>query len=1439
LRRTITLVLFLLLCIATYAQSANFTASVTSGCSPLIVSFQDQSTGNPSSWFWDFGNGATSTLQNPSTTYFTPGIYSVTLTVKNVQGSNTLTRTQYITIYDKPTVNFIVSDSNGCFPLRSQFTDLSTASAGTTNAAWFWDFGDGTQSTQKNPLHVYTTAGNFTVNVKVTNDKGCYAVLAKQAYIKVVNGVASAFTNTLPTVCRPPYNISFTNSSTGPGTLSWFWDFGDGSTSTNPNPLHTYSTPGNYTVSLATTSSVGCSDTLRKAGALNIENIQTTFSAPDSICTNSDISFSNTSTPAPVSSFWSFGDGNTSSVTSPTKSYSAPGIYNVTLKNTYTYCTDSFSKPVKILSRPVAAFTANTTSKCKPDLTVDFQDQSTNAVSWFWDFGDSTTSNQENPTHTYTTYGNFTVKLIVTNASGCTDTLTRPSYIRIVRPTISFPSLPVEGCIPYSMNFSASISTLDAVTSYLWDFGDGNTSTAANPSHTYPVQGTYTVSLTITTSTGCTESYSMGSAVKVGRIPVLDFAAAPNPVCAFEQVQFTDLTNEADEWLWDFGDGGSSINKNPSHQYADTGLFTVTLYAKNNGCAQSLIKTNYIKVKPPIARFDYQNNCDARLRFDFIDRSVGATSWFWNFGDGTTSTDQNPVHIFPSFQIYNVTLTVTNDTCSNSITKSINVLHERPDFTASTTVACRTAGISFSVSNIIPANLANYNWDFGNGTTANYTSPSASSTYSNSGYYTVGLITTDIYGCKDTIVKTNYIRINGPVANFTATNLSGCKGLTTTFNDISQDDGVSGIINRRWNFGDGTIQTFGPGAVQHTYLSAGSFTVKLIVTDAGGCSDSLTIPNYIITTEPKAVFTSADTLSCPGSTVRFTDQSTGTNLASFWEFGDGNTSTAVSPSTAYTNTGLYTVKLKITDQYGCSDSMIRPDYIQVNRPVASYTVNDSVTACTPFEVKFTNTSQYYVSSVWDLSGGISTLQNPIQYYNAAGVYPIQLVVTSPGGCMDTTYGTVHVYDTIGSRVIYTPLDGCKPLDVSLNTFSPVPATYTWDFGDGVLIVNDTTDMKHVYNFFGNFVPRVILTDPAGCIIPVSGVDTIRIKGATTKFGLDRQLFCDSGLVTFIDSTTFNDSLSVYNWDFGDGTTSHLQNPTHYYSSPGLYTPVLNVQTQNACVDTFRLATPIKVVQSPLISIAGDSVICLMDSIQHFGVFDRSDTSAVQWSWQFPNGNISHLQNPAMQQYTKAGTFIVTTIATNSSGCKDTAAKNILIHPLPSVDMPSTITMQVGFPITIPATYTSNVNSWTWSPASTLNCGDCPQPIADPKFDTKYTVSFVDSNGCKNSGEVQIIVICKNANVFIPNTFSPNGDGSNDVFYVRGKGLDRVKSLRIYNRWGQIVFEQQNFPVNNPQYGWNGTYKGNKPVPDVYVYQVEVFCDNSQIIHFEGNVALIQ
>jgi gliding motility-associated-like protein len=1429
----------------THAQSltANFTAITTSGCSPLVVDFTDQSTGNPTSWFWDFGNGATSTLKNPSTTYFNEGVYTIKLTVTNARGSNTLTRSALITVFGKPIPAFTVSDSAGCFPLRAKFTDISGTSTSTTNTTWFWDFGDGTQSIQQNPLHVYTSSGNFGVTLKITNDKGCYAVLTKPAYIKITNGVKSDFTNTQAAVCKPPFSITFNATSTGSGILSYLWDFGDGTTSTTTSPSHNYTTTGNFTVSLATTSSNGCSDTMTKVGLLNTQDINTSFSAPDSICVNDSVRFQNTSTPQGASSVWLFGDGTTSSDSMPVKAYAIANTYTVTLYNKYSYCTDSASKKIKILPRPVANFKPDNTFKCSPPFTVNFQDQSVNAVSWQWNFGDSTTSNVQNPSHSYNNFGYYNVQLIVANASGCTDTLNIDSLIKIVKPIITIPSLPARGCIPYTINPVATIKTLDNVTSYLWDFGDGNTSTAANPTNTYINQGTYTVSLTITTSTGCTETLTLPGAVKVGRVPVVNFSAAPPVVCAFQPVQFTNLTSESDEWLWNFGDDTTSTIENPMHAYSDTGFFSVTLIATNNGCEARRTIANIVRSKPPVAKFNFTANCNNKLQFNFTDQSIGATTWLWNFGDGTTSSQQSPIHTFPSYKSYTVSLTVTNDTCSNTITKTIKVFNENPDFKVNVTASCQRSTLYFSAVVSDPSNFVNYLWNFGDGSQWNsddFDKTGASyHYYSASGVYNVSLTTKDIYGCITTISKPAYISINGPTANFTASNTNGCKGLTTTFNDVSITDGRNNIVNRTWDFGDGTILSGNTNSILHTYTIPGTYAVKLVITDAFGCMDSVSVPNLIHATNPIIGF-KVDTLACPGSTLNFTNTSNALTYTSSWTFGDGATSTLTSPAHSYTDTGRYDITLKIVDQYGCADSLKRPSYIRVSKPVASFTVSDSVSSCAPFEVDFTNTSYYTNSQVWDLGGGTSTIQNPVKYYITPGTYTIQLAVASPGGCKDTAYKTITLYDTIGSRISYLPLNGCKPLSVDLNTFSKGPVTYTWDFGDGTLLNNTIDTVNHIYNFFGNFIPKVIMTDPSGCVFPITGLDTIRIIGATAKFGLDKKFFCDSGWVNFTDSTTYNDSLTSYTWSFGDGTTTSLQNPSsHNYTAPGFYTVSLNVQTQNNCVDTFTLKDVIKIVQSPLIHIDGDSVICVNDFMKHLGVFDRPDTSVVQWLWQLPNGNAPTDQNPPLQQYATAGNFVVTTVVTNSSGCKDTAIKNILVNPLPVVTMPSTITKQAGFPLVIPATYTSNVISYNWVPATALSCADCPQPTTTTKFNKKYTVAFVDSNGCRNTGQIQVIVVCPNANVFVPNTFSPNGDGSNDVFYVRGRGLERVKTLRIFNRWGEVVFEKMNFPVNDPLYGWNGTYKGNKPHPDVYVYQVEVFCENSDIIRFEGNIALIQ
>lgn len=327
-------------------------------------------------------------------------------------------------------------------------------------------------------------------------------------------------------------------------------------------------------------------------------------------------------------------------------------------------------------------------------------------------------------------------------------------------------------------------------------------------------------------------------------------------------------------------------------------------------------------------------------------------------------------------------------------------------------------------------------------------------------------------------------------------------------------------------------------------------------------------------------------------------------------------------------------------------------------------------------------------------------------------------------------------------------------------------------------------------------------------------------------------------MSFIDSTTFNDPITSYSWSFGDGGISNQSNPIHQYAGPGIYDVTLSIQTISGCPDTFSKKNAIKIVLSPQTTIVGDTLICVNSQKVHSGIFLQPDTSIVTWKWNFPNGDTSTRQNPYAELYNTVGNFTIQAIATNSSGCTDTTLQNITVNPLPTVTIPKQVTIGNGVAENIPATYSPNTISWIWKPSVGLSCYDCPSPDASPKYKTLYQVSFKDSNGCGNSGFVEVIVLCQNSTLFIPNTFSPNGDGANDVFYPRGTGLDKVKLLRILNRWGEVVYEKKDFQVNDPLAGWNGTYKGNKPQADVYIYQAEVFCDNGELITLNGNIALI-
>jgi gliding motility-associated-like protein len=1441
MRKLVLLFLWVSIYGAVAAQNpvVNFTATPLSGCAPLVVTFTDQSTGNPTNWDWDLGNGQLSTARNPVVNYNQPGVYTVKLVVRNATGIAAFTRTDYITVHPTPSAAFSASTTTGCAPNTVRFTDLSNAPGGSITR-WEWNFGDGQTSSAQNPAHVYQAPGFYDVTLKVTSNFGCVATNVRQRYMRIVPGVVANFRTISANTCESPFSLSYNNESSGPGNLSYAWDLGNGTSSNQPNASATYQAPGSYGVTLITTSDYGCADTVSKT--MNLSNNITQFNAPDTACLNVGVNFTNTSNPAPVSSRWDFGDGDLSSSQSPSHTYDQAGVYTVKLINNYGNCIDSVTRQITVGAKPVVDFSALNSASCKAPFSVEFRDLTANATAWRWDFGDGTTSTEKNPTHLYTNLGEYDISLTATFNGGCQNTITKPIFIQVLEPVVAIQDMPKGGCIPYTFTPVSGVQAVDGVANYLWDFGDGTTSTSATPTHTYTVAGNYDIKLRITTNTGCTEEITYPQGIKTGTPVVPDFTADKFDVCASDPVTFTDLTVGADEWLWDFGDGINSTLRHPTHIFQDTGFVSVTLTAFSNRCPTSIVKPNFIKLKAPIARFRYTVDCTDKLMVNFRDSSIidplaGAATYSWVFGTGAaTSAQKDPSFKFPGFGSHPVTLTVTNGGCSYTVTREIFLTDEKANFSSSKTTVCKDELFTLTANPVVPGNIKFYEWTIGNDLPITDTNLSISYKIADAGEYNVRLVITDTNFCQETLTLNNYIKVVGPDADFAPDAKGTCPNTVLQFTDKSVS--ASAIVKWSWDYGDGTLVNYTRPPFNHRYSKTGVYSVKLSVTDAMGCTDSKLIEDTVIVTSPTAGFF-ADTIYCPGVNLAFNDTSSGRNLSYLWNFGNGNNSTLQNPFNMYTGADAsYNVSLKVTDEFGCADSISKPAYIKVRAPKAAFTSADTTSLCPPMEARFSFAGQNYKSYYWDFGDGSSpsTVPNPRHFYNGFSVYTVKLFTEGFGGCLDSAIHHVTVSDPNSTRINYSPLEACNSLEVDFDLKPPPYSRYVFYYGDGTTNVSQDTAFTHFYRGPAFFLPSIFLTDSTGCQISLNAGPEIRAIGAKPLFGTDKKQFCDTGNVVFTNFTLFNDPVVSYNWSFGDGSVSNAYEPTHFYAQPGINLVTLKVQTQRGCTDS--LTDTIRAFRTPVASIVIPDTVCINTPLLIGGRLAVQDTTRVSWQWSLGNGQTSNVQNPG-QMYSAVGDYVINLKTSVAFGCNSTVSKNIYVPPAPTVKINGNTEIISGSGTVIPAEYTGEIVDYKWTPPQRLNCTDCPTPYANPIKTTKYSITATDRYGCVASTDITIFVVCADRNLFIPNTFSPNGDGTNDVFYPRGTGVFAVKSIKVFNRWGETVFEKMNVNANDMSAGWNGLYKGQKAPQDTYVYTMEIVCENSEITTFKGNVTLIR
>lgn len=1514
LRKIPFIALFLLLHTVTYAQiSASFTASPTAACPGETINFDGSASSgytlSSSTWEWDFGDRSSKSYNKTyaSRVYSAPGTYTVTLTIRDGAASGSTTRT--VIIRDTPIVDFSATPVTGCAPLNVVYTN-NTNNQSSTTFTWYLGGGASPGSSSLAAPSVVYNSGPNTVTLVATNSWGCQGRKTRPAYISLYPKPDPSFTASPADNCSSPAAVTFstTPGSTPPYTYDWY--FGDFTSTLNggSSTSHTYTGgPGSqYSPKLVVTDGNGCKDSLTKNNYVNIHNVQVSISSAAGVCEGVPIITTATGTPAGGTYSWSFGSTNAA----PSPVFYTSGAQTVTVTYTYRGCSATATKTINVFPKPVADFVIDPDTLCPAPVTTKFIANASYA-SYLWDFGDFTgTSGAASPTHTYTLNGYYTPTLIVTSADGCRDTVSKEHYVQIHDFFIEDTSDVQEGCAPLTVHFADSAFTTIPnntkrrypypITAWNWNFGDGiGTSTLERPTYVYTQPGIYRVLLTATTAAGCTATDSMY--IKVGTKPDANFTEDNTHICNNKCIHFTDLsTGIVTEWDWYFELGVSKF-KDPTFCYSQPGIYSVRLIAGYNGCKDTLIKQQYITVDSPWALMETKPDCDTATKVYFTNRSQGFTWHKWYFGDGGESTDMNPVHKYAALGTYDIMLVTFNSrtNCYDTTRKTMALVNRAITLTASKLAVCKNGKVRFS-STMAGSTPVEFNW-YVNDVQVGDSMDNFTYTFLDTGHYKIKVVTKDIYGCRDSIVRVDYILVSKPYVAFTASPLVGCVPLNVSFTDNSKITSGASISNRMWYFGNGNASTASP-TITNLYPGRGKFDIKLVVTDNIGCKDSLIKTQYVEAKKPVAGAMIPDTV-CADAETTFTNTSSDYKTSA-WDFGDGQQSKDNSPKHTYAK-GTYNITLIVTDDIGCKDTLVKQN-IRAVRPDADIAVSDSLAVCAPLAVKFINNipSDPTQKYAWDLgNGNKSTLHKAKDdVYTAPGLYVITYMVTDRHGCKAYDTATVRVLGYAGAFT-YAPLEGCNPLTVNFDATTLNVSSMTWDFSDGTTLKTTQSKVTHTYTHPGAYLPKLVVEGNGGCRAVSPGSDTIKVDAVEANFIPDAP--CQFSDVTFVDtSVSYFSEKKKWIWTFHDGEVVNKKSPTKYYGPPGTYTVKLYIENMRGCVDS--VTKEITIYPPPAINAGGDTIICLTDSAH------LSATGGVSYVWN-TTPYLSCLNCPDPYAYPKeAFNFVVTGkdehnctnkdtvqvkiktkvtaitggdkeicqrdsvqllveggkgyIWTPPSGLSnshsavpvaspngttkymvvayegrcipDTDFVNVTVHPLPTVNATGENTIIAGSSTTIQATGTL-INRFKWTPSESLSCDDCPVSTASPMKTTDYVVKVYTDHGCVDSDIVRITVLCDKSQLFIPNTFTPNGDGQNDVFYPRGSGLDKIRSFRIYNRWGEMVYERNGITINDANVGWDGTFKGQVLPPDVFVYVVEAICEDGQTISWKGDVTIVR
>ena len=1447
---------------------ADFSANtVCEGSETIFTNNSHALTGDIVLSIWEFGDGNTSTNDEPKYIYESGGTYTVTLTVMDENGDFDEAQ-RSITVLESPDLDFIVSSDSYCAGEEIHFINLSSGAS-----SYLWDFGTSSTSIP-NPIHVFDSPGIIEITLEGSNSN-CASSVLHSIEIFEIPSTDFSFQNSCPGV-----EISFENNSQiSSGLLQYDWHFGDGSQSSNVEPSHSYANSGEYPVSLIAISSQGCSNV--KEQAITIYNDPVIDFEVNDICQDDTSVFLNNSE-AGLNYLWDFDDGNTSDHKSPGHFYESPGHYKITLSvENSEGCSNQLSRYLNVFQRPLANF-SNSSLSCIGE-PIQFENNSIPAdIDFTWDFGDSFKSKEVSPDHTFIDQGIYNVSLISTNSYGCQDTLKQQVEV-VARPNpgeIIGNSLLCED----SDNKLLRLENYEGeIIQWEWSNEDKDVWNVVKSSKDVFNLNTITLGNTkVRARIGnevCESELSEEFNIEIVDQSVSGNISGPTEICTGDSAVL-ELSNYQGVISWFTKNSQSdSWSQLPNHSESIEIELTSTTYffaTVSNGICEAdsseVFKVEVIDPSQSGIITGKERICTYTNLTLSLENHRGEINWQRSNNENgnwvNLSEKSSTLTLFDISQSGYFRTIATNGSCpADTSNIFFTEVIDKP-------ISGEITGPSEVCEGIVNDYIRLSDWSGDdiqwqesfegihfNGS-ANGTQLFIDSIKSDT-YFRAIVSNEECESDTSELFELKYI----PRPMLSIKSDTVCQGDLTTIK--TKIENTSDQIDFLWIFNENLISE----TKDFTYKFPKSGINPLdYYYRSSACSDSASL-SVMVHPKPAAGEINFEN-ACEGDSVniRFLPDNPSYNY--FWDLKEEENSNEI--TFLFDSSAAYPITLNVETKSGCQRSFSRTIDIFANPDIR---IGLPENECTGENITIKDSSENFEGTyLWEIDGfGSSRKKSLTVKFQEHGEKIVKLKKTSSRGCISTGQKEILIrkIPDVSFQADNTCLNSVTSF---INNTEEENNSFQWDFGDGSR--SNVFQPAHLYKSAGTYTVLLTTKSIYGCEnqfqkeieiypsvdfsfsskeacsgedVPVElDIDRRSLKSIfwesnnATFSGLNpsivfedpgdyqiKAIYSDtnnctseySGFVTihptpyadfaFTEScegdTVFMQNRSsvvsgdlTFDWDFGDGTSASSINPSKQFWNSGRYIIQLTVESEKGCID--HASKNIAVFKSPVADFEVDNV-CEGEEIVLINRSSSESNLSYRWSMDL---DTLFSENPVLT-YSDPGDYKVQLLIESENGCKDSLYRYFQVYQKPNVTISSeNLLISKGESILLKA---EGAETYAWEPIDYLSNSNISNPIATPLNDIHYRVFGVSINGCTSDDSVSISV-SEDYQVYASNLFTPDANGLNDTWIVRNiENYDNVR-VEVVDRNGRLVYVSDNY-----QNDWSGTYRGNKLPDGTYYYSI--------------------